>query len=587
MDKIKVMDSSLSNMIAAGEVVERPANVVKELIENSIDAHATEIEISIKGAGRSQIKVKDNGVGMSSSDAQLAFLRHATSKISSKKDLFRIKTLGFRGEALPSIAAVSRVVLETAVKDNVGTRIVIENDEIIENTTCSARTGTTIEVTKIFYNTPVRLKFLKSEATEFSNILDVVTKQALANPGVRFELISEGKRVFNSSGRGDLLEVIKDVYGLEVAKNMLPIHLIDNDFEISGYVGKFILSKSNRNYMVFIVNERNVKIPMLQNTVLDAYANYLTKGRYPMAILFIKTDPSLVDVNVHPSKSEIRLERNDKLIELIRKGIRKTLTDSYMVPDVSPTKRFATNEAQMTLDSRLTYEFKEADELQPLENKATADSTSPVTPIEETYQELGKKKEYQNIMSMRPIGQLHNTYILAESIDGFYIIDQHAAMERINFEKFSKTLMEIRDSIDLLVPCVVEFSLDVINIIKDKLSLLQEVGIDAELFGGNAIKVSRVPTWMQDVDISAYTQDLVEEIINNKEMNIFQLRSYAIASLSCKASLKANKALSILEMEYVISRLLSCDNPHSCPHGRPTMLFYSKYEIEKMFKRVG
>ncbi len=578
MDIIKVMDSSLSNMIAAGEVVERPASVVKELIENAIDAKADNIEVSILGAGRNQIKVKDNGEGMSKNDARLAFFRHATSKIKTKQDLFSIKTMGFRGEAIPSIAAVSNVSLETS-KGDVGTHIVVENDKILKEENVEARKGTLVEVTKLFYNTPARLKYLKSDNTELSNIIDVVNKQALANPGIRFVLNSEGKKVFSTSGRNDLLEVIKDVYGLDVAKNMVKLELVDNDYEVNGYVGKFILSKSTRNYMVFIVNGRNVKIPIIQNAVMEAYANYIPRGRFPMVVINIEVDPSLVDVNVHPSKNEIRLEKNDKLTRLIYEGIRNVLTNSHMIPYVDNVKKEVVK-PEINLDSSFEYNFEEP-------RKETLDLKEETLTINEPIIEIKKEeKPSQNTIQMTPIGQIHETYIVAQSQDGFYLIDQHAAMERINFEKFSKSLMEVKDQIDLLVPVVVELSLNVTNSIKDKLELLEEVGIKAELFGNNALKISSIPTWMQDIDVSTYVQDIVEQVVNNKEINIYQLRNYAIATISCKASLKANKHLSIQEMEYVISRLLTCDNPHTCPHGRPTMLFYSKQELEKMFKRT-
>ena len=576
MSHIKVMDSSLSNMIAAGEVVERPANVVKELVENAVDAHATEIEIKIKDAGRTLIRVKDNGDGMNSEDASLAFLRHATSKISTKRDLFAIHTLGFRGEALPSIAAVSRVLLETS-QGGVGTRIVVENDKVISKENSQARQGTIVEVTKLFYTTPARLKFLKSDGTEYANIVDVVSKEALANPKVSFTLLNDKEDVvLRTSGRDNPLEVIKDVYGLEAAQNVLPVNLMNHDYQITGYIGKFILSKSNRNYLIFIVNGRVVRIPLLQSMVCDAYANYLPHGRYPFVVLYLKTDPSLIDVNVHPSKSEIRIEYNDKLAELIKDGIRNTLQQSFMVPNAADTQVEAKLNPQPTLDNDLKFVLKEP----------TPDFEMPVAPVQENQVTPTANKTKQTVM-MTPIGQIHGTYIVAESPDGFYLIDQHAAMERINFEKFSKSLMEDKTQTDLLVPCVVEFSLNVINIIKDKLALLDGVGIKAEFFGNNALKVSSIPTWMKDIDLSSYVQDMVEQIVNKQNVNVFELRSYAIATVACKASLKANSHLSLEEMNFLIQRLLACENPHTCPHGRPTMLFYSTYDIEKMFKRVG
>ena len=558
-------------MIAAGEVVERPANVVKELIENALDAKATIIEIKIKGAGRTLIRVKDNGVGMSFDDASLAFVRHATSKIKSKQDLLRIKTLGFRGEALPSIAAVSRVVLETSEGD-VGTRIIIENDKQLTKEKCEARQGTIIEVSKLFYATPARLKFLKSDITEYSNIVDVVSKQALANPNVAFTLTNEsGSAVIKTSGRGDLLEVIKDIYGLDTAQNMMPIKLINNDFEITGYIGKFIISKSNRNYLTLLVNQRVVRIPLLQNYIIEAYSDYIPKGRYPFVVLNIKVDPAIIDVNIHPTKSEIKIEHNDKLEDLIKEGIKNCLAGNYMIPEVN-------NDPAQFLQPNMDQSFSFG-EMELKENV----QQSKEEPTIVTTKEVGKSN---NTIMMTPIGQIHGTYIVAEAPDGFYLIDQHAAMERINYEYYSKKLQDRKEQTSLLIPFVVEFSLNMINAIKDKLDLLEEAGIKAEVFGSNALKISSIPVWMSDVDLPSYITDLVEEIVNKKETNIYKLRDYAVKTMACKASLKANQHLTLSEMDHLIKRLLACDNPHNCAHGRPTMLFYSTYELQKLFMRV-
>ena len=582
MSKIHIMDVSLSNMIAAGEVVERPASVVKELIENSLDAKATEIEIKIKDSGRTLIQVTDNGVGMDNTDAKLAFVRHATSKIINERDLFRIKTMGFRGEALPSIAAVSKVIMETSTGIDSGTKIVIENNDIISIEPSASRKGTVIKVEELFYNTPARLKYLKSDSTEYYNVLDVITKLSLANPKVRFKFISNDKKIYLSSGRGDVLEVIKDVYGLETAKNIISFKTEDNDFEVEGFIGKFIISKSSRNYIICIVNGRYVRLPFIQNAVIESYTHYLPNNRYPLAIININVDPSFVDVNVHPSKSEIRLSKIDKLVSLVKKQITSTLETAYMIPEINVNLKNNIEKPALNLESNYEYTDIVNDNLYVNKNDVMENHEQ-----EETYSFSEKINKTKESISLYPIGQIHGTYIVAESIDGFYLIDQHAAMERINFEKFSKLLMENTDLYDLLVPVVVELSLSSMNIVKEKLTILETVGIYAEVFGNNALKINSVPLWMKDLDIKEYVLDIVEQIINNSNINIYSLRSHAIATISCKASLKANKRLSFEEMEILVNTLQKCSNPYTCPHGRPTMIFYSKYEVEKMFKRVG
>lgn len=582
MSKIHIMDASLSNMIAAGEVVERPASVVKELIENSLDAGATEIEIKIKDSGRTLIQVTDDGSGMDANDAKLAFVRHATSKIITERDLFRIKTMGFRGEALPSIAAVSKVVMETSTGADSGTRIVIENNDIISIEPCASKKGTMIKVEELFYNTPARLKYLKADSTEYYNVLDVITKLSLANPKVRFKFISNDKIIYLSSGRGDILEVIKDVYGLETAKNIISFKTADNDFEVEGLIGKFIISKSSRNYIICIVNGRYVRLPFIQNAVIESYAHYLPNNRYPLAIINISVDPGFVDVNVHPSKSEIRLSKIDGLISLVKKQIALSLETTYMIPEINVNLKNNIEKPELNLESNYEYTNVINENLY-IDKKETMENHEQ----EGTYSFSEKINKTKESISLYPIGQIHGTYIVAESTDGFYLIDQHAAMERINFEKFSKMLMENNDLYDLLVPIIIELSLSSMNIVKEKLTILETVGIYAEIFGNNALKVNSVPLWMKDLDIKEYVLDIVEQIINNSNINIYSLRSHAIATISCKASLKANKRLSFEEMEILINTLQKCSNPYTCPHGRPTMIFYSKYEIEKMFKRVG
>lgn len=586
MSKISVLSPALANMIAAGEVVERPSSIVKELVENSIDANSKEIEIRVKDAGRSLISVRDDGDGMDKEDVLLAFTRHATSKIKTERDLFRIGSLGFRGEALPSIAAVSKVDLKSSQGSN-GWKVHVEETSIKTIEPSDARKGTEIEVRELFYNTPARLKHLKSDQTELGNIIDTTNKIALAHPDVRIKLYNEDKLVFQTNGNGNLLEIIATIYGYETAKNMIPVNAENMDFKISGFVSKFNISKASRKYMVTILNGRSVRMLPTQNSIVNAYRNYIPSDRYPIAILNIESDFQLVDVNVHPSKNEVRLSKEDSLSSLVENEIATSLKKAYMVPEVkAKEKKEEVLRPTLNLDSYESesfFELKEDTSTYNVEKSETSKEISRETTL--VFEQ--KEEPKQKIKKMNPIGQIHGTYIVAESEDGFYLIDQHAAAERINFEKFSTLIMLQKEYIPLLIPKVVELSFQDIQKIKDKMDLLKDVGIDAEVFGNTSIRILGVPVWMKDLDLEVYVSEIVEQILRNQNINIFALRSHAVATMACKASLKANKRLSYEEQLTLIENLLKCANYHTCPHGRPTMIFYSTYEIEKLFKRTG
>lgn len=585
MSKIAVLSPALANMIAAGEVVERPSSIVKELVENSIDANSKEVEIRIKDAGRSLIFVRDDGDGMDKEDVLLAFTRHATSKIKNERDLFRIGSLGFRGEALPSIAAVSKVTLKSSQGKN-GWQVYVEETSIKDIQPSDARKGTEIEVKELFYNTPARLKHLKSDQTELGNIIDVTNKIALAHPNVRIKLYNEDKLVFQTSGNGNVLEIIATIYGYETAKNMIPVEAENMDFKISGFVSKFNISKASRKYMVTILNGRSVRMLSTQNSIVSAYRNYIPSDRYPIAILNIESDFQLVDVNVHPSKNEVRLSKEESLSDLVEKEILASLKKAYMVPEVkAKEKKEEVLRPQLNLDSYERESFFELKEETSTYNVEQVKENKDVS--RETRIVFEQKEEKKNIKKITPIGQIHGTYIVAESEDGFYLIDQHAAAERINFEKFSTLISLQKEYIPLLIPKMIELSFQDIQKLKDKMDMLKDVGIDAEIFGNTSIRVLGVPVWMKDLDLDIYVSDIVEQIIKNQNINIFALRSHAVATMACKASLKANKRLDYLEQQTLIDSLLKCANYHTCPHGRPTMVFYSTYEIEKLFKRTG
>ena len=577
MGKIKVLDAALANMIAAGEVVERPSSIVKELVENSIDAGASEIYISIKESGRKEILVRDDGCGMSKEDLLVAFTRHATSKIASQRDLFNISTLGFRGEALPSISAVARVHVQSCEEGQNGWEIDVQETKITDIKPSVSRKGTTVVVQDLFYNTPARLKHLKSDFVEIANILETVTNIAFGCPNIKITLVNNDKTSFYSRGNGDVKEIIAEAYGLETAKQLIHVDFSDNDFRVTGYIGTFTNHRANRKYMNFSLNNRAVKIPALQAVLIEAYQNYLPVNRYPIAVLNIEADPHLVDVNVHPSKREVRLSKDDVLYSLVKENIRNSLIATTMIPKVKIEEK---------KEIHPTINLDEEDFSKILREDTPRFEYEPVK--EEVREENKEAKEEINpkINRMRPIGQIHGTYIVAESIDGFYLIDQHAAMERINFEKYYRSLDNNTLTTDLLVPRIIELSHREIQTLSSKLELLKEVGIKAEVFGSNALRVTGIPLWMSKEDIDLYTNGVIEQILNNRDIDVMALRQHAVATIACKASLKANHKLTIEEQQELLDRLLLCKNPHSCPHGRPVMIFYSTYELEKLFKRV-
>lgn len=576
MAKIRILSEQVANMIAAGEVIERPSSVVKELIENAIDASSSEIEVKIIGGGIKSIEVSDNGCGMEKDDIELAFTRHATSKIFTSSDLFNIKTLGFRGEALPSIASVSSMKLSSSTGNNVGYEATITNSKISDIKPFMQRKGTIIKVSDLFFNTPARLKHLKSENVETSYILDVVNKLALGYPNIKFRVYSEGKLVFKTSGRNNLLEVISDVYGYNTSKNMIEVNFKNDEFSVSGYISNLSITKASRKYMTYLINNRNVKMNYLTNAIKDAYLNYLEMDKFPIVVLNIEVDHKLVDINVHPSKNEVRLSDEFSLCKLVKENIRLKLANSDLIKRVITKKDYAQEELNLEVD------------YQP--NNVNPSNISPsLNVLNDNYQEklVEQKEEVKGIDSLfRIVGQIHKTYIVIETKEGFYLVDQHAAMERVNFEKYQKLFTSEINTIPLLIKKIVELNYKDIAYLKDKLDLFNEVGFEVEIFGNNALRVNKVPTWMIGLDVESIVNDVVEQILENKNIDLVKLRNHTIATVACKASLKANKTLDNNEMTELINNLFKCENPHTCPHGRPTLIFYSNYELEKLFKRA-
>ncbi len=595
MSTIKVMDEILANKIAAGEVVERPLNVVKELVENSIDAASNEIKITLIDSGTKKIVVSDNGIGMNKEDARLAFSRHATSKLKDLDDLFNISSLGFRGEALPSIASVSHVYLQTS-KDGVGTAISLDGGVIenIENTDLSA--GTTIEVKDLFYNTPVRLKYIKNLYTELALIVEYVNKMALSYPDIRFVLTNNEKELLNTSGDGNLLKVIYAVYGIDVAKKMIEISGENDDYVISGYIGYPEIAKTSRNVITTLVNGRVIKNLDLNRCIIDCYHTYIPKDKFPMIVLNIDVDPILIDINIHPQKMDIKFSKLDSLKELITKVISSKLKEILLVPHANIRDLNTIYEVEDSLPvNTINYDLDDEEEpvketspnLEELSFDFDNDNKITGTKTEEVVEEENEEKDDYRIKEMIPVGIVHKTYIIAENSSGMYIIDQHAAAERINYEKVLNALLkDDYKIIDLLVPIRLEYPKDEFIKIKEHMDILKSIGIFLEEFGDNTFIVRSHPTWF----FEGYEREAVEKIIAitlekgefDKEKFIYR----TAATMACKMSIKANDYLDLDTAKILLDNLRRCDNPFTCPHGRPTIITYSNYDLERLFKRA-
>lgn len=585
MSKIQVMNEDLANKIAAGEVVERCLNVVKELVENSIDANSSKIRVSLKDSGILEITVADDGVGMDEIDATLAFSRHATSKLKSLNDLFHIASLGFRGEALPSIASVSKVELRTSTND-VGTYLYLEGGQLIKKERYPLEKGTTITVKNLFYNTPVRLKYLKSLSTELSLIIDYMNKMALSYPNIKFILENNDKELLNTTGDGNLLKVIYAVYGIDVAKKMIEINGENDDYIISGYVSYPEAAKTSRNVMTTLVNGRVIKNQALNRAILDTYHTYIPKDKYPVIVINITVDPILVDINIHPQKMDIKFSKLDELLSLVTSLIEKKLKEILLIPHASVRNIETIYEVEDSLPLEKPKSIFDDDNDIKIEKTVEEVSFDFQTDSEQPIKDETPHEEYR-IKKMHPLGIIHKTFIVAENEEGMYLIDQHAIAERINYEKFMKELSkEDKDTTDLLVPIKLEYPKDEFLKIKEYLDVLKSIGVYLEEFGDHTFLVRRHPTFIY----KGREKDSIEKIISILlEKGTFSKEKFiekTATTLACRLSIKANDYISLEEADYLLETIRTCENPFTCPHGRPTIITYSNYELEKMFKRV-
>ena len=597
MANIRVMSDLLANKIAAGEVVERCLSVVKELVENSVDAKSDEIKIELIESGLRSIKVIDNGSGMDKDDAVLAFQRHATSKLYSEDDLFSISSLGFRGEALPSIASVSEVVLRTS-SNGVGTYVHIKGGNIIEVKESDLAKGTSFTITNLFYNTPARLKHLSSSYAELANIVEYVHKMALSYPNIKFILVNDGRELFNTSGDGNLLKVINAIYGINVVKKMIKIDNKNNDYEISGYISLPEVNRSSKNYISTLVNGRVVKNYQLSKIINESYSTFKEDTRYPIVVINIKTDPSLLDVNIHPSKLDIKFSNMDELIKLIQTTIINTLKDKLLIPKIEiPTNdKVETKYENMSLDLNRTVSEEDTaytSKLSDFVNFNNQDSIEDLSSITDENELLNKitevesQEENKKLPELYPIGLALGTYIVCQNELGVYLIDQHAAKERINYEIVLDNLSHPNSNVMTpLIPINIELPLNEYLIIKQNIEILNKINIQVEEFGSSSFRVISHPTWINK-GFEVQTIKHIFEMIVRDEKN-FSLERFidnVAKMVSCKMSIKGNTRINIEEMESLINDLRKCNNPFNCPHGRPTIIHFTIYELEKMFKR--
>lgn len=631
--KIIELDENLANKIAAGEVIERPASVVKELLENAIDAAATQITVKIEESGLKSIEIIDNGEGIARDEVALALKRHATSKIKDVDDLFRIRTLGFRGEALPSIASVSGLTINTAVAyngDESGTLLIAKGGDIIQNDAAPKRVGTRIKVENLFYNTPARLKYIKSLQAELSHITDIINRLSLAHSEVAFTLINDGREMMKTAGTGDLRQAIAGVYGISTAKKMLAISNSDLDFEVSGYVSLPELTRANRNYITILLNGRYIKNFLINRAIVDGYGSKLMVGRFPLAVIDIKIDPFLADVNVHPTKQEVRISKERELMVLITRAISQALQPQTLIPNALENLNKSTStappadKAQQTslplTGKQLYYDSERQDfyvqekatvdlvptslsELSAIKDRTTVSSSAVETISEATTEAIHEESSVVNAAipmtsvddevgnrtfpELEFLAQMHGTYLLCQSPEGLYIVDQHAAQERVKYEYYREKIGQVNyDQQQLLVPILIRLTQDEIGLVLDKKELLAEAGVFLAAYGDEQLILREHPIWMNDDEIESATYELIDLLLAGRDVSVKKYREDLAIMIACKSSIKANMFIDPASARDLLQQLAQCKNPYNCPHGRPALVSFSNTDLEKMFRRI-
>ncbi|MBN2503714.1 MAG: DNA mismatch repair endonuclease MutL [Bacilli bacterium] len=569
MGKIKLLDPKLQNLIAAGEVIERIANVVKELVENSLDANAKRIDILLDESGFKSITVQDDGIGMEKDDALMAFSRHATSKIGTEYDLFHISTLGFRGEALPSIASVARVELKTATNETEGFKVVVQDGHVKEQSVIPPIQGTRIQVSRLFYHTPARFKYLKSPQTELSYVIDTVNRLALANPDIAFVLSNNGKRLLSTFGSGKTAEVIGAVYGFEVAKSLTEFSAANRDYRIRGHFANPIHNRASRNVIAISVNKRPIRDNRLVSSVIEAFAQLVPIHRYPLVALDIEVDPQLVDVNVHPTKNEVRFSELENLRSLIRTTLSKSLNKTSVIQ-----RSHGAHE--------VNYQSVNSEEVSSVYEQDTLFAFDSSELVESQTHDSASFPDFDYI------GQYRGTYLLYQNDFGLYLLDQHAAAERIRYERYlDKMSRDSTTSYELLVPLSLEIGNEIAAKIDETIiAKLAELNISLQSIDSGSFAVKKVPDWFPKGMELVYIDTVLTKLTDNQSTDKRDLRDELAKLLACKHSLKANAYVSHEEADELVKSLKQCRNPYTCPHGRPIMVLINNIDVEKWFKRI-
>lgn len=590
MGKIIQLDTSLSNLIAAGEVVENMASVVKELVENSIDASSTQIQIDLLEAGLNEIKISDDGDGMSVEDMKMAVKRHATSKIKTQHDLFHINSLGFRGEALPSIASVAHLEMISS-EGETGYRLFYLQGVLQEEGEYAPKKGTTISVRYLFYNTPARLKHLKATNTELSYIVDYVNKIALSHPEIQFTLTNDKRVLFRSPGTNDYLQVLANIYNIDIIKNMVPFSNKNAYFTISGYLAKPMFTRSTRSHITIIANNRMIKNNKIISAVTEGYKTYLPIGKYPIVFVKIDLDPLLIDVNIHPQKLEVKFTEERLLLSLIQQTIKQTLQGLSLIPEIKeevPERTYKYETLNLKSSEPQPSLVKEdfVNYLNELVEKKHTKGSSIEPQIEPLKQPL-VVEETKKLPRLEYIGQLLGTYLLAQNDEGLYIVDQHAAAERIRYERYRELFgnVEIQTQ-ELLIPMTLNLSNHEVLRLSDQLDQFAKLGIEAKPNDFQGIDIYTVPTWFPENYELLYTEEIAKYVLEGMDVSVKDARDSLAKNLSCKHSIKANKYINKNEIDVLLKDLSNCDNPYTCPHGRPVIIHFTVSEIEKLFKRI-
>lgn len=609
---IKVLDSVTINKIAAGEVIERPSSVVKELVENAIDAKATAVTIEIKDGGISFIRITDNGQGFLKEDIPVAFLRHSTSKIRSVEDLMTVSSLGFRGEALSSISAVAQIELITKTHDSLmGTRYVIEGGKEKEMEAVGCPDGTTFIIRNLFYNTPARRKFLKTPVTEGGYIAELIEKLAMSHPDVSFRFISNNQNKLHTSGNGNIKDIIYHVYGRDISANIIPVHYDSEHIKISGFIGKPVINRGNRNFENYYINGRFIKSNIINKAIEEAYKSFMMQHKYPFTALHFTIDQNLLDVNVHPTKMELRFSNGEEIYNVVLDVILKTLTHKEFIPDVTLFEKEKEEAPKPPKAMRIPEPFEvnrqketvRAETVKPTVTMLPKTEAPPVAPVilkeSSGYNkprvepvQIVKAEQNQflldekNIPKHKIIGQVFSTYWIVEFEDKLYIIDQHAAHEKVLYERIMAKYKENKaDSQNLMPPVVITLGATDIETLNEHMEHFAELGYEIEEFGGKDYAIKAVPMELFGLNEKDVFMEILDELSSGNHKTVTSVMD-RIATIACKAAVKGNNRLSEQEARTLINELMELENPYNCPHGRPTIVSMSKYELEKKFKRI-